>query len=108
MHCDNGGGETPIRQWLIDWHIPLRRSDWSVTVYHLPTGRRIFVREAALFGVFAPDGRTLAILRDDNRIELWDWPNGTPWRRMLFGAFAPAAVTFGYTFWRSRQAGQSA
>ena len=88
LHVDSEG-LSPFRQRLVEWCVPVRNAEWAVAVYHVPTGRRTFYRNCALYAVFSPDGRTLAVLGDDNVVELWDYPIGVQtWPTVLAGLLA--------------------
>jgi WD40 repeat protein len=86
-----------IRSWLLWCKMPVKDSDFWMKVYHMPTGRVVFERYGAILGVFAPDGKTLAVLRDDNVVELWDWPIRVPWPTIAVTATVTMALIFVYT-----------
>lgn len=87
-----------IRRWLLWCNIPVKDSDFRVKVYDMPTGEVLFERYGAILGVFAPDGKTLAVLRDDNVVELWDWPIRAPWLSIAI----TATLTMGLILWSNR------
>jgi WD40 repeat protein len=74
--------------------VPLHLHFSRLVVFDAPTERELFVRDGGIFGVFSPDGQTLAVLREDNVVELWDWPRATPWLAMLVCGLVTMAMSY--------------
>jgi hypothetical protein len=99
IHCEPDLDDTWLAR-LRNWGLPVNLPYSWVVVFDARTDCDLFSRKGAIFGVFSPDGQTLAILREDYVVELWDWPIGTPWLRMLGAVLAVVLLTYGYLRWR--------
>ena len=79
---------------LLEWlGLDERPDDDDVlTLYDLETGAALATFPGATAARFTPDGQTLAVLRSDDTLQLWDVTPRRPWTRILGGAGAAAAV----------------
>jgi WD40 repeat protein len=99
IHCEPDLEQAWLGR-LRNWGVPVDLPVSWVAVFDARTDRDLFMRKGAIFGVFSPDGQTLAILREDYIVELWDWPTGTPWLRMLGAASLAMMLAYGCLRWR--------
>jgi WD40 repeat protein len=93
------------RDWLAKMGAPINVPHAITCVRDGPKDREIYCQRGGVFGVFSPDGKTLAVLRDDNVIDLWDWPMGVPWPRVFLASATSIAIVFVYTALRDRLLG---
>jgi WD40 repeat protein len=61
-------------------------------VFRLSSGIRSASFPAATSAKFSPDGRTLALIMEDETVQLWDWPMRVPWLIMLAGGVLAAGT----------------
>jgi WD40 repeat protein len=80
------------RRWLPEWARPKHASafdvfdlDWGWYVGHFP---------GVSAAKFSPDGRTLALIAEDETVQLWDFPFRTPWAIITTGGLVAAAIVY--------------
>jgi WD40 repeat protein len=75
---------------------------WSVRVFDTTSGKEVgqSIRHG-FTSCFAPDGRTLAVASNDNRVTLWDWPPPPRWPLMFIVATTTVLLSYGVGVWWS-------
>lgn len=95
----------PLHRWL-QW-LPLRQG-WTMRVLHWKTHEELATFPDAKELRFSADGSKLAVLRDVDIIEIYDFPFRTPWGLIAGAAVLTAAFTWslGWMWSRFRKPGQ--